>query len=440
MKCSSDTRRSHASGNRSSYDDSCARRLLVRIALAGGHVITGTGESLDDGLVVIEDERIVSVGSSNSATGADVTIDLEGRALLPGLIDVHIHMVGGDKSIGFDDKPPLMRTDPPAVAEALLEGVSAARTMLRAGFTTVREVGGRDYHDVSLRNAQRSGLVEGPRILASGPGVFPTGGLGAHLEPDAGVNSDEDAVRRVREMVARGVDVIKIVSADGPQQLGKYWTVFPTREEIESVFREATRLGRVKAAHAMGSEAIEDVCAAGTDTVEHGWYMSEQNCQTLITHGAYLVPTVSNVWAIVKRGPELKMPWAPMIASEERDILDRLRMAIEMGVKIAMGTDVGGNVAHRYGDNAKELEIYVDCGMSPMEAVMAGTLEAARAIHRDEIVGSIEPGKIADLIVIDGDPLTDIGLTRTGIAAVVQGGVLVRDDLGVFDGLRALRE
>jgi imidazolonepropionase-like amidohydrolase len=414
--------------------------MLVRIALSGAHVITGTGESLDDGVVVVENERIVAVGTSNGgAEEADVTVDLAGRALLPGLIDVHIHMVGGDKSIGFNDKPPLMRTDPPAVAEALLEGVAAARTMLRAGFTTVREVGGRDYHDVSLRNAQRAGLAEGPRILASGPGVFPTGGLGAHLEPDAGVDSAEDAVRRVREMVARGVDVIKIVSADGPEQLGKYWTVFPTREEIESVFREATRLGRVKAAHAMGSEAIEDVCAAGTDTVEHGWYMTEQNCQTLIKHGAYLVPTVSNVWAIVKRGPELKMPWAAMIASEERDILNRLRMAIEMGVKVAMGTDVGGNVAHRYGDNAKELEIYVDCGMSPMEAVMAGTLEAARAIHRDEIVGSIEPGKLADLIVIDGDPLSDISLTRTGVAAVVQDGVVVRDDLGVFDALRGLR-
>jgi imidazolonepropionase-like amidohydrolase len=181
------------------------------------------------------------------------------------------------------------------------------------------------------------------------------------------------------------------------------------------------------------------VCAAGTDTVEHGWYMTEQNCETLIRHSVYLVPTVSNVWAIVERGPEHRMPWAAMIASEERDILDRLRMAIEMGVKVAMGTDVGGNVAHRYGDNAKELEIYVDCGMSPMGAVMAGTLEAARAIHRDEFVGSIEPGKLADLIVVDGDPLSDIGLTRTGVAAVVQGGVVVRDDLGHFDGLRALR-
>ncbi len=409
----------------------------MKIALTGAHVISGTGGSLDDGTVVIADDRIVSVGPSGAPSDADVTLELEGRALLPGLIDVHIHMVGGDKSIGFDEKPPLMRTDPPAVAEALLEGVAAARTMLRAGFTTVREVGGRDYHDVSLRNAQRAGLVEGPRMLASGPGVFPTGGLGAHLEPEAGVDNVDAAVYRVRQMVARGVDVIKIVSADGPEQLGKYWTIFPTREEIFAVFAEATRLGRLKAAHAMGSEAIEDVCAAGADTVEHGWYMTEENCMTLKELDAYLIPTISNIWAIVRRGPELGMPWAPMIASEELEILDRFRMAIELGVKLALGTDVGGNVAHRYGDNAKELEIYVDCGMSPMDAIAAGTYEAARAIRRDEHVGSLEPGKLADLIVIDGDPLADISLTRTGVCAVVQGGKVFRDDLGVFDGLRA---
>lgn len=408
----------------------------MKIALAGAHVVTGTGESIDDGVVVVEDERIVSVGSSGARTGADHTIELEGRTLLPGMIDVHIHMVGGDKAVGFDGEPPLMRTDPWATAKALLEGVAAARTTLRAGFTTVREVGGRDYHDVSLRNAQRSGLVQGPRMLASGPGLFPTGGLGAHLDPEAGVDSAEDAVYRVRMMVDKGVDVIKIVSADGPESLGKFWTVFPTREEIEAIFAEATRLGRLKAAHAMCSEAIEDVVRAGADTVEHGWYMSEENCRTLIDHQVYLVPTASNIWAIIRRGPELGMPWAGMIAAEETEILDRFRMAIAMGVKIAAGTDVGGNVSHPYGDSAKELEVYVHCGMSPLAAIGTATLEAARAIRRDETVGSIEPGKLADLVVIDGDPLSDITLTHTGVAAVLQGGVVYRDDLGIFDDLR----
>ena len=137
------------------------------------------------------------------------------------------------------------------------------RTTLQAGFTTVRELGGRDYHDVTLRNAQRSGLVQGPRMLATGPGVFPSGGLGYHLEPDAGVDSSEDAVKRVRQLVERGVDVIKIVSADGPEPLGQEWTIFPTAEEIQAVLAEATRTGRLKAAHAMCHDAIEVVTRAG---------------------------------------------------------------------------------------------------------------------------------------------------------------------------------
>ncbi len=407
----------------------------MRIALIGAHVITGKGETIDRGVVVVEGDRILSVGAAEP-TEVDGVVNVEGRTVIPGMIDVHIHMVGGDKAVGFDGEPPLMRTDVPATQKALLEGVAAARTTLRAGFTTVREVGGRDYHDVALRNAQRSGLVHGPRMLASGPGVFPTGGLGAHLEPEAGVNDVAGAVRRVREMVAKGVDVIKIVSADGPESLGKFWAVFPTEEEIRAIFAEASHLGRLKAAHAMGPEAIEWVTRAGADTVEHGWYMTEESCRTIIQHDAVLVPTISNVWAITMRGPAAGMPWADMIASEEAAILDRLRMAIEMGVRIAVGTDVGGNITHRYGDNAKELEMYVRCGMAPLEAIAAATYEAARAIRLEQSVGSLTQGALADLVIIDGDPLTDIALTRTGVVAVLQGGVVHRDDLGLFDGLR----
>ena len=118
----------------------------------------------------------------------------------------------------------------------------------------------------------------------------------------------------------------------------------------------------------------------------------EEDCRLIRDADVYLVPTVSNVWAIVTRGPELGMPWAGMIADEQQDVLGRFRMAIEMGVKLAMGSDVGGNISHLYGDSAKELEIYVDCGMAPIDAIAAGTLEAARAIKRDASVGSIEPG------------------------------------------------
>jgi imidazolonepropionase-like amidohydrolase len=405
----------------------------MRTAIHHAHVVVGDGGTLDDGTVVFDGDRIETVAEHSDARGPfDMEVDLEGRTLLPGLIDCHIHMVGGDKTLGFDGEPPIMRTDEIAVTKALLEGVAAARTTLRSGFTTVREVGGRDYHDVALKRAQRAGLIEGPRMLASGPGVWPTGGSGAHLEPNVGVDSEADARRRVRELVERGVDVIKIVSADGPPDVDPGPTVYPTEDEVRAIFAEATRLGKVKAAHAMAPQAIETVVRAGTDTVEHAWYMSEENCHTLLERETYLVGTLSNAWAMVTHGRDIGFPWTAMMERDLPDIQARYRMAIELGVKIAAGTDVGGNPTHWYGESARELEAYVECGMGPLDAIASGTLLAANAIGLDASIGSIEPGKLADLVVIDGDPLSDISLTRTNVVAVIQGGAVFRDDLGLL--------
>src|SRR5262249_11022408 len=170
---------------------------LMRTALIHANVVTATGETIDDGTVVYSDDRIESVGRS-AAQAADRVIDLEGRTLLPGLIDTHIHMVGGHKTRGFDGEPPIMRTNIEATTKALLEGVAAARTTLHAGFTTIREVGGRDYLDVALKSAQRSGLVEGPRMLVAGPGVWPTGGSGSRPEAHVGRDREGGAPRQVR--------------------------------------------------------------------------------------------------------------------------------------------------------------------------------------------------------------------------------------------------
>jgi imidazolonepropionase-like amidohydrolase len=413
----------------------------MRTAIIHAHVVVGNGQTIDDGLVVLDGERIERVMSNDKGVDGsfDLVVDLEGRTLMPGMIDAHIHMIGGDKSLGFDGEPPVMRTDSLAVSRALLEGVAAARTTLEAGFTTVREVGGRDYHDVALKRAQRLGLVIGPRMLVAGPGVWPTGGSGAHLERGVGVDSNADARRRVRELVERGVDVIKIVSADGPPNVDSGTTVYPTEDELVAIFAEATRLGKTKAAHAMGPEAIDAVVRAGTDTVEHAWYMSEENCHTVLEHDAYLVGTVSNAWAMVNNGPKIGFPWAEMMKRDLPGIYDRYRMAIELGVKIVAGTDVGGNPTHWYGESARELEAYVTCGMSTLGAIAAATLIAATALRLQESVGSVEGGKLADLVVIDGDPLTDISLTRTKVVAVLQGGVARRDDLGFFHPALALK-
>jgi imidazolonepropionase-like amidohydrolase len=159
----------------------------------------------------------------------------------------------------------------------------------------------------------------------------------------------------------------------------------------------------------------------------------------MIEHGTTLVGTLSNVVAIIHNGPGLFMPWASMMAADEEAVFERHRTAVELGVKIAMGSDCGGNESHRHGQNALELECYVRCGMTPMQAIVAATKVGAGVMRMGDSIGTIEPGKLADLVVVDGDPLSDISLTRTAVVGVVQDGNVIRDDLGLLDELRADR-
>lgn len=409
----------------------------MRIALTNAHVITGDGDAMDRGTVVVDGDRIVDVLEGAKNNGAEVVVDLEGQTLLPGLIDVHTHLVGGDKGIGYGDEATTFRMSEPLI-RAVFDSAEAARVTLNAGVTTVREVAARDYIDVYLKAAQKAGQIEGPRMLVAGPGISMTGGHGAFLDPDGAADGIDGIVRRVRQLIANGVDVIKVVSADGPETLGQWWTVQTTAEEVQAAFDEARRLGRMTLAHAMGPDAIRNVVAAGATTIEHGWYLNEESCRQLIDGGTYLIPTLGNVVDIIHKGPELQMPWASMMAEDENAIFERHAMAVEMGVKIAMGSDCGGNEARVHGSNADELECFVRCGMTPSQAIVSGTLEAARAIQLDGEVGSLEPGKLADLVVVDGDPSSDIRLMKSGVVGVVQGGRVIRDDTGALDEMRRI--
>jgi imidazolonepropionase-like amidohydrolase len=408
---------------------------MATTALINAHLIVGNGEEIDAATVLIDDDRIAQVSATESTGGADVVIDLEGRALLPGFVDLHTHMVGGDNAIGHGDEATTFRMSEPLV-KAVIDSVEAARVTLHAGITTVREIGGRDYIDVFMKLAQEQGQIEAPRMLTTGPGMAMTGGHGAFWDPEGAADGLDAVVRRVRELVAHQVDVIKVVSSDGPETLGKWWTVQTTAEELAAAFGEARRLGRRTATHAMGGEAITNAVRAGVDTIEHGWYLSEESCRLMLEQGTYLIPTLGNVVDIIQKGPGLQMPWAAMMAEDEPAIFDRHRMAIEMGVKVAMGSDCGGNEARVHGFNVDELEAYVRCGMTPQQAIQSATLEAARAVWLEAEIGSVESGKAADLVIIDGDPTADITLAVSGVVGVIQGGVVRRDDLDVLGSLR----
>lgn len=407
----------------------------MSVVFTGGQTVTLDGGEPADTPITVEGDRIVAVGEEPDS-GATV-VDLGGRTLIPGMLDVHTHMAGGDNAIGRGDEATTFRMSEPLI-KATIDSVEAAGVTLRSGFTTVREIGARDYIDVFMRDAQRAGQIDAPRMLATGPGIAMTGGHGEHWDPTRTADGVDGMVRRVRELVHNRVDIVKVVSADGPETLGEWWTAQSTPEELNAAFAEARRLGRRTASHAMGGEAIGNVVRAGVDTVEHGWYLTEESCQLMKEHGTFLVPTIGNFVDIITFGPKLEMPWAVMMADDEDPVFDRLRMAIEIGVPIICGSDCGGNEAHRHGRNAMELECYVRCGMTPLEALATATIDAARAMKLDENVGSIEVGKYADFVVIDGDPLNDVSLLRTGVVGVVQGGRVIRDDLGLMSDVRVL--
>lgn len=404
----------------------------MRVELRGARVIVGDGRDLDEASVLVDGDRIESVGSDGTV---DVTIDLEGYALIPGFIDLHTHMVGGDNAIGHGDEATTFKMSDP-LAKAVLDSVDAAWVTLQAGVTSAREIGARDYLDVFLKKAQASRQIDGPRMLTTGPAIAMTGGHGNHWDPAGTADGVVEVVKRVRELVANGVDVIKVVSSDGPETLGRWWTVQSTPEEIDAAFVEARRLGRRTAAHSMGGEAITNVVGAGVDTVEHGWYLSEQSARLMADRGTWLVPTLGNVVDIIRKGPALEMPWATMMAQDEEAIFNRMRMALEVGVRFAMGSDCGGNESRHHGCNVDELPLYVRCGMSPLDAIRSATLDAARAVRIDSLVGSIEAGKFADFVVLDGDPTADVSVVVSGVVGVVQGGEVVRDDLGLLETWR----
>ena len=403
-------------------------------AIVGAHLITGDGRDFDRGSVKIENGRITEVRSDGQSIAADATVDLEGRALLPGFMDLHDHMVGGDNQIARGDEWISFRMSDP-LQIATLETVAAARTTLHSGITSAREIGARDYIDVALKKAQARGEVDAPRVIAAGPGVWMTGGHGSFWRPGVGADGVQAIVHRVREMVANGVDIIKTVSSDGPETCGNWDSPQYTREEVAAAYAEARRLGRLPAAHAMGHEGINNVVLSGVATVEHGWYITEENCKNMVEQGTYLIPTLGNVVDIIHKGPQLEMSWSVMMEADEEAIFDRHRMAVELGVKIAMGSDCGGNEARLHGDNLLELECHVRAGMTPMQAIVSATREPARAMQVEDEIGTIEPGKLADLVIIDGDPTRDIKLTQTDVVGVVQGGAVKRDDLGVLGEL-----
>jgi imidazolonepropionase-like amidohydrolase len=395
----------------------------METALANGTVFVGNGQILEGGTVLVQGERIskVSKGNVTIPKGAR-KIDLAGRFLLPGFIDCHVHLC-------LDGSPdPLATLSGESIPMTTLKAARFAEQTLMAGVTSVRDMGGREQIDLVLRDAIRSGQVSGPRMLVSRQLICMTGGHGWPMGREA--DGPDEVRKAAREQIKRGADIIKLMATGGVLTPGvEPGAAQLTEEELRAGIEEAHKAGRRTATHAMGTQGILNALRAGIDSIEHGVYLNDEIVSLMVKRGVSLVPTIAALHHILVKGLEAGIP-AYAVEKTERvkpHHLNSIRMAREAGVKIAMGTDAG-TPFNMHGENTMELKLFVDQGFSPEEAIHAGTRIAAEVLGMEDELGTIEEGKQADLIVVDGNPLEDITLLLKAerMPLVMQGGNLVK--------------
>jgi len=392
------------------------------------------GELHEPGELLIDGDRIVDVAPTSVPEGA-VVLDLGDLTLLPGLMDMEVNLLLG----GPDHRSPLNPVqDDPAVRT--LRAVANARRTLRAGFTTVRNLGlfvqtGGLLLDVALRKAIDLGWIDGPRVIAAGHAITPTGG---HLDPtmfqafaphimqltvEEGIANGVSEVRKaVRYQIKHGAQLIKVCASGGiMSHTGAAGAQQYSDEELSAIADEAHRWGLRVAAHAHGDEGIRAAVEAGIDCIEHGSLMSDETLDLLIDRGTFLVPTtyLADGMDVSHAAPELQAKAAEVFPRARETI----RKAVALGARIACGTDAP---AIPHGRNAKELVALVDRGMPPLQAIRAATTVAAELIDVDDR-GRLVPGLLADVVGVPGDPLTDIGVTEN-VRFVMKGGRVHRHD------------
>lgn len=377
--------------------------------------------------ILVEKGRIAWVGPDADAPSAPAVVDAGGRTVMPGLVNGHVHLAND----GSADLAAQVRDD--STATAAYRAAANALTTLDAGITTVKDCGAADNVVIDLGRAVEAGVVPGPRIVAAGRVITMTGGHGYFM----GVEADGlDAVRKaVRGELKRGAGFIKAMATGGVLTAG----VKPTqtaflRDELSAIMEEAHHAGRRVSTHAIGRDGIENAILAGVDTIEHGFHLDAELFALAIERGTFLVPTLSAVGGIVAEGERGGIP--PWIVDKARSEVERsramFRAAVEAGMNIAAGTDAG-TPFNPHDGLVEEMIQMVQIGLTPQRTLLSATREGAVNAGVSEVTGTIEPGKAADLIVVDGDPLADITALR-GIVLVAKDGALHRSSLEVRNG------
>jgi len=392
------------------------------VLIHAGTVFTGADIDpvVHDAWVRIADGRIVEVSASEPAASAGgVRIDAPDATLLPGLIDCHVHLT-------ISGSPDWLSELNESYALTCWKVAKHAQATLRAGFTTVRTLGGRDGLEVALRDAQASGLVPGPRIVATNLVVCMTGGHGYWLGREA--NGPDDVRKAVREQLKAGADCVKFIATGGVMTPG----VNPgsqqlTYDELAAGIDEAHKAGRKTAAHAHGADGIKAAVLAGVDSIEHGSFLMDEAIELMKARGTFYSATLSSLAGFLDAPPGSVADWAMAKAQACKDALDdSVRRAYTAGVRLVLGTDAG-TPFNLHGANARELALMSERGVEPVDALRAATRNSAELLGKLDQIGTIELGKTADLVLCRGDAVADVTrLTdQANIQAVIQAGRIV---------------
>ncbi len=408
---------------------SVSAQTPTRTLIRTGHLLdVKTGAEPAAQTIIVTGDRITAIASTATTPkrSGDIEIDLTKYTVMPGLIDVHTHLTMANN---FD---PYFELSMTPAKEAII-GVENAKVTIEAGFTTVRNVGANDFTDVALRDEINAGHIPGPHMQVSGP---PLGITGGHMDENLlpyefhihgqGVADGIPAVQhQVRENIKYGADLIKIGATGGvlskgdDPQASQY-----TLEEMQAIVADAHRLGRKVAAHAHGAQGILWATEAGVDSIEHGSYINDEGIAMMKKNGTYLVPTAYLVDWLRENGhlPAIYQQKMIEVSAVEKA---NLKKAFAAGVKIALGTDAA---VYPHGLNAHEIDVYVNqFGMSPLQGIQTGTINAADLMGWTDKIGTLEPGKWADIIAIDGDPLKDVKILQH-VNFVMKSGVVYKDE------------